>query len=85
MVNYYEWESSEFIPIFHEKKFTEDEFLELCKTAYEKVKFTTSSWIPGKYMAYASDVAKWLVENKGFTFLNDSLLTFVTNDCKIEK
>lgn len=81
MITFYDWEDSEFCPIFHEKKYSEKEFNKLCKEAYEHVKYTSK--LNEKYeYAYANAVADYLVKNHGFALLEEKLITFNTNDIK---
>ena len=78
MITFYEWEDSEFCPIFHEKKFTEKEFHKLCKEAYEKTKRVYTKSV----VCYADDIAEYLIRNYGFTYLEKTLLAFNVNDVK---
>ena len=81
MITFLDWEDSEYCPIFHEKKFTEKEFHNLCKEAYENVKYSSKLKIKSEY-AYAEDIADYLVKNHGFTLLEEKLITFNTNYIK---
>ena len=81
MITFLDWEDSEFCPIFHEKKYTEKEFHNICKEAYEHVKYKSKS-IKNYEYAYATAVADYLVKKYGFTLLEEKLITFNTNNIK---
>lgn len=81
IITYHAWEDSQFCPVFHDKKFTKEEFDKLCKEAYEQLKHEDSLAL-GHYYAYAIEIANYLVENYGFKLLNEKLIVFNTNDVK---
>lgn len=59
MVSYYCYSDSEFLPIFHEKKYTKEEFQEICNEIKEKIqKNENNKWCwdyPHTFLKYAEE------------------------------
>lgn len=77
MVSFYDWSSSEFAPIFHEKKFTEEEFQEICN----EIKLKVESNEDNKYdWEYPSTFLKYAKE---YGFRDIDVLEVVTENFKV--
>lgn len=59
MVSFYNYSDSEFIPIFHEKKFTKKEFQEICNEIQMKINDNENkkwTWeYPSTFVEYAKE------------------------------
>ena len=59
MVSFYEYSDSEFIPIFHEQKYTKEEFQNICNEIKAKIlKANENVWswqYPSKFIEYAEE------------------------------
>ena len=81
VITYYEWESQEHVPIFHERKFTKEEFERICRYAYVKTK---NDWLKTHNYFYPNSdtVVEFLVKHYGFVKLDNTLVIFNVNDGK---
>ena len=59
MVSFYNYSDSEFQPIFHEKKFTKEEFQTICNEIHKKIKKNENNkWTwdyPDTFIKYAKE------------------------------
>ena len=59
MVSFYNWSDSDFRPIFHEEKFTKEEFQEICNEIKKKIENNEDNkyeWgYPSTFMKYARE------------------------------
>ena len=59
MVSFYEYSDSEFLPLFHEKKFTKEEFQEITNEIRKKIKNNENNkwqWsYPATFIKYAKE------------------------------
>ena len=68
------------LPIFHENKYTHEEFDKICQEAKEKAKNPRDYINTKEYSIYV--LYHVLIEEYGFKGLNDKVLSFNLNDCK---
>ena len=63
MLSFYNYSDSEFVPVFHEKKFTKEEFQEICNKAFEQIRENEKKkW----RWSYPDKLLKVLTEDFGF-------------------
>lgn len=74
------YEDSMLLPIFNERKYSMDEFNQICQEAKEKSKKLNSLSDEDEYSIY--DLYHMLIDEFGFKSLDDKVLSFNINDEK---
>lgn len=77
ILTYWNYEDSMLLPIFHENKYSLEEFDKICQDAKEKAK-SLHDYDTKEYSIYA--LYHVLIEEYGFKSLNDKVLSFNIND-----
>ena len=80
VLTYWCYEDSMLLPIFHEDKYSIEEFEGICQKANEKAKMTNPYTDNKESTIY--DVYHILIDEYGFESLDDKVLSFNLNDSK---
>lgn len=76
MISLYAYSDSEFIPIFHEQKYSKDEFDNICQEIHKKI------WTGKFHWNYINDFVKMAIEEYGFKRIN--ILEYDCNNSKVD-
>ena len=80
ILTYWDYEDSMLLPIFHENKYSVEEFDKICQQAKEKAKSPRDYNNRKEYSIY--ELYHVLIDEYGFKSLNNKVMSFNLNDCK---